>query len=110
MKKLKKFKKGDMVIVIKGKDRGKKGAILQVLPKVHKVVVEGIHILKKHVKPTKKNMQGGIIDITHPIDVSNLKLICPDTGKPTRVGFKTAKNGTKERFAKVSGTLLDAAK
>jgi len=99
-----------MVIVIKGKDRGKKGTILQVLPTAHKVVVEGINILKKHVKPNKKNMQGGIIDINHPITVSNIQLVCPDTGKPTRVGFKIAKNGAKERIAKVSGAALDAAK
>jgi len=110
MKTVKKFKKGDNVLVVKGKDKGKKGAILQVLPTTHRVVVEGVNILKKHIRPSKKNMQGGIIDINHPIPVSNIRIICPDTGKPSRVGFKHNRSGQKERIAKASGSSLDAAK
>ncbi len=110
MKKVKKFKKGDIAIVVKGKDAGKKGAIVRVLPDSHKVVIEGVNILKKHVKPSKKNMQGGIIDINHPVPIANIRLVCPETGKPTRVGVKITKNGQKERFAKVSGAPLDATK
>ncbi len=110
MNKVKKFKKNDQIIVIKGKDKGKKGAIIKVLPLAHKVVVEGINILKKNTRPSKKNMQGGIIDINHPIPVSNIRLICPETGKPTRVGFKITRGGQKERIAKSSGASLDIKK
>jgi large subunit ribosomal protein L24 len=102
---MKKFKKGDTVIIMKGRDRGKKGTVLKVLPD-HRLVVEGINILKKAVRPTKKNLQGGIIDINHPISVGNLRLLCPETGKPSRVGYKLTKSG-KERIAKVSGIVLD---
>ena len=107
MKKVKKFKKGDLVIVAKGKDKGKKGTILKVLPENHKLVIEGVNMLKKHVKPSKKNMQGGIIDITHPIPAANVRLVCPETGKASKVGIKVTKGGHKERFAKVSGSPLD---
>jgi len=110
MKKVKKFKKGDNVLVVKGKDRGKKGTIMQVLPGSHRVVVDGINILKKHVRPNKKNMQGGIIDITHPVPTSNIRLLCPETEKPSKVGFKMTRGGKKERIAKVSGASLDATK
>lgn len=99
-----------MAIVVKGKDRGKKGAIMKVLSSKHQVILEGINIRKKHVRPSKKNMQGGIIDINHPLPVSNIRLICPETGKPTRVGIKITKNGQRERFAKVSSAPIDAAK
>jgi large subunit ribosomal protein L24 len=110
MNKVKKFKKGDTVLVVKGKDRGKKGVIMQVLTTSHRVIVEGVNILKKHVKPNKKNLQGGIIDITHPIQVANIRLICPETEKPSRVGFKITRGGKKERIAKVSGASLDVTK
>lgn len=110
MNKIKKFKKGDTVIVIKGKDAGKKGTIMRVLPAAHKVVVEGVNILKKHIKPSKKNMQGGIIDINHPIQTSNIRIVCPDTGKSSRVGFKITRGGKKERIAKSTGASLDAQK
>ncbi len=110
MKKVKKFKKGDLVIIAKGKDKGKKGNIVKVLPEIHKVVVDGVNMLKKHVKPSKKNMQGGIIDITHPVPIANIRLVCPETGKASRVGIKITKGGHKERYAKVSGASLDATK
>ncbi len=110
MSKVKKFKKNDQVIVIKGKDKGKKGVILKVLPSAHKVVVEGVNILKKNIRPNKKNMQGGIIDINHPLPVSNIRLLCPETGQNTRVGFKITRGGHKERIAKKSGASLDTKK
>ena len=105
--KVKKFKKGDQVILMKGKDKGKQGAIIKVLPDQHKVVIEGVNILKKHIRPTKKNLQGGIIDINHPVPTSNIRIVCPDTGKATKVNFKINRAGKKERVAKSSGASLD---
>lgn len=110
MSKVKKFKKGDLVYVVKGKDKGKKGAIMRVLPDSHQVVVEGINILKKHVRPSKKNLQGGIIDVNHPVRTANIRLVCPETEKMSRVGFKITRGGQKERIAKVSGASLDTKK
>lgn len=110
MNKVKKFKKGDQVIVVKGKDAGKKGVILRVLPAQHRVVVEGVNILKKSMRPTKKSPQGGIIDINHPIPTANIRILCPDTSKPSRVCFKTTRSGDKERIAKSTGVSLDMKK
>ncbi|MFA4930629.1 MAG: 50S ribosomal protein L24 [Patescibacteria group bacterium] len=109
MKKVKKFKKGDQVIVVKGKDKGKTGIILKVIPPVHRVVVEGVNVMKKHVRPTKKNLQGGIIDYNMHIPTANIRIVCPNTQKPSRVGFKINRAGNKERIAKKTGTNLDQA-
>lgn len=110
MNKVKKFKKGDQVLVVKGKDAGKKGTILRVLPAKHQLVIEGVNLLKKHIKSTKKNPQGGIIDINHPVPTSNVRIVCPDTGKPSRVSFKLTRSGDKERIAKSTGSSLDIKK
>ncbi len=100
-----KIKKGDLVQVITGKDRGKQGKVLKVFPKQHKIIVEKVNIVVKHKKVTQdKTNPGGRIKIEAPIDVSNVMLVCPHTGKPTRVGFKIdAKTGKKQRISKKSG-------
>jgi large subunit ribosomal protein L24 len=94
-----KIKKNDNVMVIVGKDRGKSGIVESVFPVEEKAVVKGIHIMKKHVKPSKKNPQGGIIDMNMKLDISNLMLVCPNCGKLTRIGYKIEK-GVKIRICK----------
>lgn len=83
-----KIKKGDNVLIIKGKDRGKIGKIIKVLPKENKVIIEGLNLVKKHIKPRRQGEKGKIVEIPRPISVSNVKLICQNCNKPTRVGYK----------------------
>lgn len=93
-----KIKKGDTVLVISGKYRGKTGKVLKAFPKEGKVLVEGVNIVKKHVKPKRVGEKGQIVQIPKPIDVSNVKLICPSCKKATRVGYKIfEKEGEKEK-------------
>jgi large subunit ribosomal protein L24 len=99
-------KKGDKVLVISGKDKGKQGVILQALPKESRVIVEGVNVVKKHSKPSQANPQGGILNIEAPIHVSNVMPIDPKTGEATRVGYKEV-NGKKVRVATKSGEVLD---
>ena len=82
------IKKGDKVEVLSGKDRGKQGVVLRAIPKAGKVVVEGVAIVKKAVKPTQANQQGGIVSQEAAIDASNVNLVCPECGKRTRVGHE----------------------
>ncbi|EUJ40819.1 50S ribosomal protein L24 [Brochothrix campestris FSL F6-1037] len=82
------LKKGDKVQVLAGKDKGKQGVILSILAKKDRVLVEGINMIKKHAKPSNDNPQGGILNIEAPIHMSNVALLDPKSGKPTRVGFK----------------------
>ena len=84
------IKKGDKVQVLSGKDRGKQGVILRALPAENKVVVEGVSVVKKAVKPNAANQQGGIVSQEAPIDASNVNLVCPECGKGTRVGHTPA--------------------
>lgn len=95
-------KKGDKVKVISGKDKGKTGVVLTALPKKDRVVVEGINIIKKHTKPNQANPQGGIVSQEAAIHVSNVMLLDPKSGEPTRVGYKI-EDGKKVRVAKKSG-------
>lgn len=97
------LQKGDTVVVRAGKYKGKSGKVLSTHPSENKVTVEGINIVKKHQKPNKAYPQGGIIEITKPIDVSKVGLQDPTTKKATRIGYKVAKDGTKTRVAKASG-------
>ena len=83
-----KLKKDDNVLVISGKDRGRKGKILEVLPKKGKIVVEGVNIHKKHRKPKSQGQKGEIIEVAVPFDASNVKIVCPKCAKPARVGRK----------------------
>jgi len=99
-------KKGDKVQVMTGKDKGKQGVVLTAMPKKDRVIVEGVNMIKKHSKPSQLNPQGGIVEKEAAIHVSNVMLIDPKTGNPTRVGF-TVVAGKKVRIAKKSGEALD---
>lgn len=100
-------KKGDQVIVITGKDKGKKGRVLAAYPSEGRVLVEGVNIIKKHQKPNQANPQGGIISKEAPIHSSNVMLVDPKTGQATRIGYKVLENGKKVRYAKKSGEIID---
>jgi len=100
-------KKGDNVIVTTGKDKGKKGRVLQAFPRENRVLVEGVNMVKKHTRPNQLNPEGGIVSQEAPIHASNVMLVDPKTGKPTRVGHKVLDNGKKVRIAKKSGEALD---
>ncbi len=97
------LKKGDTVQVLAGKYKGKSGKVVATHPKENKVTVEGINIVKKHIKPNKAYPQGGIIDLTKPIWVSKVAVVDPTSKKPTRIGFSVDKDGTKTRVYKASG-------
>lgn len=100
-------KKGDNVIVITGKDKGKKGRVLQVFPKNGRVLVEGVNLVKKHSRPSHGNPEGGILTQEAPVDSSNVMLVDPKSGDATRVGYKNLDNGKKVRIAKKSGEVID---
>lgn len=100
-----KVKKGDEVIVITGKYKGKKGKILKVFPEKNKIVVSGINLVKKHTKPTQVS-EGGIITKELPIDISNVAHVDPKTGNPTKVAFKFLEDGSKVRIAKKSRKII----
>ena len=99
-------KTGDTVIVLNGKDRGKKGKVLQVSPKEGKVIVEGINMVTKHVKPRKMGEEGGIVKAEGAMYACKVEIVCPRCGKPTRVGHKVHDDGTKERICKKCGEAL----
>lgn len=101
-----KLKTGDKVVVIAGKDKGKEGNITKVLKNENKVVVEGINVAKKHVKPNGQTA-GSIVDMELPIDASNVMILDPKTKKPSRIGHTTDKNGKKVRITKKSNSTLD---
>ena len=95
------IKKGDTVLIITGKDRGKQGIVSRALPQVNKVIVEGLNIAKKHVKPQGQTRQGGIIEKAMPLQVSNTMLICTECGKPTRVAHDRRPMGTDQKMRSV---------
>ena len=100
-----KIKKGDKVVVLTGKDKGKKGSVVAVFPKENKALVQGVNMVKRHEKPSQTTT-GGIVTREAKVDLSNIAIEDPKTGKPTRVGFKV-QDGNKVRFAKASGELID---
>ena len=102
-----KIKKGDKVVVITGRDKGKTGEVKQVLPAENRVVVDGVNMVKRHTAPSAGNA-GGIVEKEASIHVSNVAYVDPKTDKPTRVGYKTLEDGRKVRFAKRSGEIVDA--
>jgi len=102
-----KIKKGDYVIVLSGTDKGRKGEVLSVSPADERVVVKGVRMVKRHVKPSQVDPDGGIKSFEAPIHVSNVAHIDPKDNVPTRVGFKTLKDGRKVRVAKKSGEVID---
>jgi large subunit ribosomal protein L24 len=97
-----KLRKGDEVQVLAGKDIGKKGTISRVIPERSLVIVDGVNLMKKHQKPTRATMQGGIIDKEMPIHVSNVALLCSHCGR-TRIGYRFASDGTKVRVCRKCG-------
>lgn len=97
------IKKDDMVMVRSGKYKGKTGKVLKVYPKTNKVTVEGINIVKRHVKPTQAQPQGGIVELTKPIWISKVGLLDNSSRKPSRVGYKIGPKGEKTRVLKTSG-------
>jgi len=99
------LKTGDKVVVISGKDKGKEGIVLATKGAKNKVVVEGVNVVKKHIRPSQMNPEGGIVEFEAPIHASNVMVADPKTGKPTRVGIKVVE-GKKVRFAKKSGEVL----
>ena len=103
-----KIKKGDQVLVIAGKDRGARAKVLRVMPREDKAIVERVNLIKKHTRPNPhRSIQGGILETEAPIQLSNLKLIDPESGEPTRVGRKRLDAGRGVRVSKVSGATLD---
>ena len=102
------IKKGDTVVVISGKDKGKKGKVLEVSPKSDKVVVEEVNVLAKHKKPRSAQDKGGIIKSAHPIEASNVMVVCSTCGKATRVAHKEVE-GKNARICKKCGASLDKA-
>jgi len=99
------IKKGDNVIVVTGKDKGKEGKVIKTFPTSSKVIVEGLNIRKKHQKPSRSDQKGQILEIASPMNVSNVMILDPKTGKRTRVGKKEVK-GKKVRIAKKSGVEI----
>ena len=100
-----KIKKGDRVVVLTGKDKGRQGAVLKVLPKEERVVVEGLNMVQRHTRPTQIDPQGGIKNKEAPLHVSNVALV-DSKGKPTRVGFRM-EGDKKVRFAKTTGEVIN---
>ncbi len=101
-----KIVKGDRVVVLSGKDTGAEGAVERVMPAVGKVIVEGVNVAKRHQSPTRNVQQGGIIDKAMPIDASNVALVSPTDGKPTRVGYRFTPEGAKVRICRRTGADL----
>jgi large subunit ribosomal protein L24 len=99
-----KLKKGDRVVVLSGKDRGKEGVIQTVFPAKNKVIIQGINVARKHQKSSSATMQAGIIDKNMPMDASNVAIVIG--GKPSRIGYKVQADGSKVRIAKRTGEVL----
>src|SRR5207249_8354895 len=102
-------RRGDTVGVIAGKERGKRGRVLRVLPEKNRVVVERVNMIKKHQRPTQKLRQGGIIEREGAIHLSNVMLVDPTSDKPTRIGMRALADGRKVRLARKSGEIIDKA-
>ena len=102
------IRKNDQVIVRAGKDRGKKGRVLSVVPDKNRVIVEGVNLIKRHTRPNpQRNIKGGIVEREAAIHMSNVMLLDPDTNEPTRVGTKMLSDGTRVRIGRKSGAVVD---
>ncbi len=101
-----KIRKGDTVVVLTGRDKGRSGEVLKVLPSESRVLVDGVNMVKKHKRPSPASA-GGIETLAAPIHISNVAHKDPQSGKPTRIGFRTLDDGRKVRFAKASGEVID---
>lgn len=102
-----KVRKNDTVIIIAGKDKGKKGKVRRAIPEEHKVLVEGFNMIKRHSRASRAARQAGIIDLEAPIHISNVMLLCEKCGKPTRVGFRFLTDGKKMRICKSCQEVID---
>ena len=101
-----KVRKGDQVVVVTGKDKGKHGEVLKVMPADNRAIVKGVSLVRRHQRQSA-SQEGGIITKEAPIEISNIALEDPEDGKPTRVGYKFLKDGRKVRFARRSGEVID---
>ena len=101
------LKKGDMVRIMTGEHKGATGKIIKVFPKKNTALVGEVNVVKRHTKPNPKNQQGGIVEKEAPIHLSNLLLMCPKTGKPTRMGTRVLENGKRVRYSKKAKELID---
>ncbi|MBB3173305.1 large subunit ribosomal protein L24 [Endobacter medicaginis] len=102
------IRKGDTVVVTTGSDRGKQGEVLSVSPKDNRAVVRGVKIAKRHTKPRGMGEPGGIVEREAAIDLSNLALVDPKSGKPTKVGFRVLEDGRKVRVARATGEIIES--
>ena len=100
-------KKDDTVMILAGKDKGKTGKVLQVLPEKQRVLVESLNIIKRHTRPTQTNNEGGIIEKEAPIALSNVQLVCASCSKPARTGQRVLEDGSKVRFCKKCNEIVD---
>ncbi len=105
-RKIKRIRKGDNVTVVSGRDKGKSGSVLRVLQDDERLIVQGVHVVKRHMRASQ-TQAGGIVEKEASIHVSNVSLIDPDGGEPTRVGFRILEDGRKVRYAKRSGEVMD---
>lgn len=101
------LKKNDTVRVITGEDKGKEGRILKVFPDKGRIIVEKVNLIKRHTRPSKSLPQGGIIEKEAPINATNVMLVCPKTGKPTRVGSQVLSDGSRARVSRKSGDMIN---
>jgi large subunit ribosomal protein L24 len=105
---MQKIRKGDQVVIIAGKSKGARGTVVRVIPAKDKVVVQGINVVTKHVKPTRQNQRGGIERREAPIHISNVSIADPQSGEPTRVRIQSLEGGRKVRVAVKSGEQIDS--
>lgn len=101
------IKKNDTVLIIAGDEKGKKGRVLSVNPAKNRILVESVNVIKRHMKPSRKYSQGGIIDKEAPLNRSNVMLVCPKCDKPTRLGNRVLENGKKIRSCKQCGEVIE---
>ena len=102
------IRKNDQVVVRAGKDRGKRGRVLSVLPEKNRVIVEGVNLIKRHTKPNpQKNVKGGVVEREAALHASNVQIVCPECGKPTRIGKKILDDGRKVRICRKCDGVLD---
>ena len=100
-------KKDDLVMIVAGKDKGKSGKVLRVLPEKERVLVENLNLIKRHTRPSQTNNEGGIIEKEAPIAISNVQLLCPGCSKPARTGIKVLEDGSKARFCKKCNEIVN---
>ena len=105
-RKIKRIRKGDNVTVVSGRDKGKSGSVLRVLQDDERLIVQGVHVVKRHMRASQ-TQAGGIVEKEAGIHVANVSLVDPDSGEPTRVGFRILEDGRKVRYAKRSGEVMD---